>query len=634
MWLYRDLGKPLVGPKAASILMDLMPNNLKWETRLHLSELAGSERVNHSVSFLVNHAESSKEKLTRNLDRLPGGHVDYLGNAGFCLENFKYSFDVELRDLPWSNKAWTQLVKLGFEENTLLIKFDSLQWRELFHVGDLDTLLEVLHTVYDWAEFAVREELLVPRRAALSQFAQFTNDILSARAGDIFRSNEKLRNFIVNRFGFGSKEKTLEQIGREIGLSRERVRQIESRFLRQFAHADIKPPPYLLDLLSPAKGRALSKKNSNWTQEAKDILGVLYLGSWYRDERIRLGLLEDEKNLENKVLSKEIQKYRSKIGVLRLSELEEFRKSKGLTQANLKSLIKIMYPRSIFSQDVVIARNQKNEPIILTSINRQLRTANPLPLEVLLTGLQRVAILRKCQNYIPTFEELYELLSGDIGYEIDDQFLVNSTSFSSQEATKNLQVELQEDYSVTDWIVNQLRNCKGQVSQKSTLVRMAARSGIKFGTVTMSIQYAPEFRIIKGQRGKEGQVYLVGSNPTLEDLQFAEALANLKYEAGLISDIKIIGEDSFSFRCVFSTQLMVSGVLAVNPQVGRLLGEAYRKVSCCESFASSGQAKLSNNSLLAGLAALREHLWHTHSVQEGDSFRLVCTAGEIQVSLN
>ena len=48
--------------------------------------------------------------------------------------------------------------------------------------------------------------------------------------GMLGRLDERERKIIISRFGLGgANEQTLEQLGRELGITKERVRQIESR---------------------------------------------------------------------------------------------------------------------------------------------------------------------------------------------------------------------------------------------------------------------------------------------------------------------------------------------------------------------------------------------------------------------
>jgi RNA polymerase primary sigma factor len=62
---------------------------------------------------------------------------------------------------------------------------------------------------------------------------------LEAVQGMLGRLDDRERRILVNRYGLGGAgELTLEQLGRELGITKERVRQIESRAqdkLRKFA---------------------------------------------------------------------------------------------------------------------------------------------------------------------------------------------------------------------------------------------------------------------------------------------------------------------------------------------------------------------------------------------------------------
>ena len=52
--------------------------------------------------------------------------------------------------------------------------------------------------------------------------------------GMLGRLDDRERRIIISRFGLGgASEQTLEQLGRELGITKERVRQIESRGVRQ-----------------------------------------------------------------------------------------------------------------------------------------------------------------------------------------------------------------------------------------------------------------------------------------------------------------------------------------------------------------------------------------------------------------
>jgi RNA polymerase primary sigma factor len=65
--------------------------------------------------------------------------------------------------------------------------------------------------------------------------------------GMLVRLNDRERQILVSRYGLGgAREMTLEQLGKEMGITKERVRQIESKAqekLRKFAlEQKIEPP--------------------------------------------------------------------------------------------------------------------------------------------------------------------------------------------------------------------------------------------------------------------------------------------------------------------------------------------------------------------------------------------------------
>ena len=82
------------------------------------------------------------------------------------------------------------------------------------------------------------EVAVVEDDAAPSPFDEASN---SLRGRDLRRVLESLpdreRQVIEMRFGLtGGEPRTLEEVGREFGVTRERIRQIESKTLRKLAH--------------------------------------------------------------------------------------------------------------------------------------------------------------------------------------------------------------------------------------------------------------------------------------------------------------------------------------------------------------------------------------------------------------
>ena len=66
------------------------------------------------------------------------------------------------------------------------------------------------------------------------QFQAEINQLMSLERRPIFRLEDKQRAVLERRFGLNGHEKnTLEEVGRELGVTRERVRQIQMEALKR-----------------------------------------------------------------------------------------------------------------------------------------------------------------------------------------------------------------------------------------------------------------------------------------------------------------------------------------------------------------------------------------------------------------
>ena len=71
-------------------------------------------------------------------------------------------------------------------------------------------------------------------------FSEFSKKLYANNKNKILKElNAKERKIITHRFGIdGNKPKTLEELGREMGFSKERIRQIECNALRKLRNTE------------------------------------------------------------------------------------------------------------------------------------------------------------------------------------------------------------------------------------------------------------------------------------------------------------------------------------------------------------------------------------------------------------
>ena len=104
--------------------------------------------------------------------------------------------------------------------------------------------------------------------------------------GMLGRLDERERKIIISRFGLGGvSEQTLEQLGRELGITKERVRQIESRAqqkLRNDRQRGKARPADALRALSLCTAQPTSDPGSSSAVMARGASGVAFLATAFR----------------------------------------------------------------------------------------------------------------------------------------------------------------------------------------------------------------------------------------------------------------------------------------------------------------------------------------------------------------
>lgn len=624
--MFGDLGKPLLGFEAGRLVAD---SSLVFRTQIASVLTKGYKAPSSKLSrdVILENQRSNLNQLVGFLESERQATNLALDQRGFSVDNEGISDELKLGSLPWSKGTWAALTNLGLKETDPLLALDAFNWGELLAFSGWESVLEVLHTVHDWAPFALAENLLVPQGYDLHDLADFVERFLIARMGA--KSDDNFNGFglLRERNAWGVERKTLDEIGNLRSLTRERIRQIEKKLELQNHGQQLKPfiaiekllelkyDPTFVDPIETIED--FFNQSGNWDLPGIEKIIELSSGS---EELQRFKNLISEASLSSDGLSElnsAIVKSRSVIGVIRLQDLNSHAKSSGVDQDELRLLITRRYPRSIFGGQFVAARQATNECMLFNYVHGQLLVKQPLHVDVLHAGILRAAISRKAVKWVPPVSDLREML------KIHESYQVDTSGFVSADLDPVF------DSSISGWLVRELKTKNGYMSAKSTLLRAGALEGHKFSTLTQYLQYGPEFRSVSN-----GLVCLVGSNVNEQDRQHALAIAEVNDVKNKVISYQIQDESTFTAKLIFSTNFMVSGVITVNSDLAILLGTKARKSICCSSFTSDANPKLSSSSLWANLSSLRDHLWMVHGYREGDVIEFRVTADSVQPQIS
>lgn len=627
MWVFGDLNKPLLG----DVSLGILAHALVEERAQLISVLSKPNRKANSKSKASDLYLKREEALLESFkifkqakDRKP----DSINLRGFTVENLSFAGKIKLVELPWSVDAWTTFQELDFDENSYIIEIDGLNWFEVLEAGDWVVLFEILHNIFDWAPFANTRGLFVPQTRDLGEFAVFLERMLQARSGNAIFLLEDWGSFLSRRFGWGCESITLEKFGAEIGVTRERVRQIEQSFLIQFQGVNF-VAPVALDDFDQLTNLARTSEDlddfdgpdntpNHWGVDAIAGAVRLYMGNWAYANFLDLLRAKEATASESFRTASKLKKLRSKLGIIRVSDIRQFLVDNDIPLQNMHSTILSVYPRSLFSKDFVLARTNKNEPLLYNATIRQLAISQPLHYEVLFRGVEQAARYRSVASDLPGPITYKDLLSEHENISVDEDGLVSYMG-------DHIEVEVD---SIRQWLVNELLNSDGNLSSKASLLREAARSGLKFNSVSMYLAYSPEFRAIG-----DSLYTLVGAEPSAGQISDVKAISSINRVLGSESGFQLYPNGEFSVSYIFGTDFLTSGVLSVSTRIGQLIGSGTRAAECCPTYTSESKPKLSGKTFLSNMAGIRDHLWFDHGLREGSRFNLSFSRDFLTVTL-
>ncbi len=522
--------------------------------------------------------------------------------------------DVEailLGELPWLASTWSCFRMLDLDEKSVLAELEGLSWREIYSCSESpeEVILDVMQMLTEWLPYAQSNGLVFNRTVNLESLREYFEQELLARIGYLDNPEWKLGSIFSDRGGWGRPRKTLDDIGGELGLTRERVRQIESGLSQVLSARPRLTMPYFLNqIFESAVGagpmvafETIKDKYfplEYWTLETfLDFLSKHFSADITNAWKVALVPGEEALSQLGEVIQI-LRDERSEIGFIRLSKAKK-QVSPQVPDSLVELALKKAYPNPVIQGDYALV-SRKGESGFIRNISQQLFYCSPLSMDQLYTGLKMEATYRNARHSLPDAATCLDLIRQMPDYFVSaDGFVEGPTAPPG----KGTQIE---------WIAKQIEASPGQVISKNELFQNAMNRGMKVSTVTMLLSYSPMFRGLGG-----GLVTFVGRFPSDSDMRHATAVAKaIKVSTSV--EVLLASSTSFTLKIKLGTNFLSSGSLAINGQVSNLTGQTNYDLVCCESFETKGKVKAKGN-FITGIGLARHHLLQHHAAVPGSS---------------
>lgn len=520
-----------------------------------------------------------------------------------------------LGDLPWLTSTWSCFRMLDLDEKSALVELEGFSWREIYFCSESpeEVILDVMQMLTEWLPYLQSNGLAFHKTVDLETLRKYFEQELLARIGYLDNPDWSLGSIFSDRGGWGRPKKTLDDIGNELGITRERVRQIESGVSQVLA---VRPRFAMPNFLNQIFESAVSSgplvafetiKHDYFPLDYWTLETFLDFLSKHFSENIvaawKEALIPGEEDLSQlSDIIRILRDERSEIGFIRLSKAKVHLSSQ-VPDSLLEIALAKAYPNPVIQGDYALV-SRKGEAGFIRNISQQLFYCSPLSMDQLYTGLKMEATYRNAKHSLPDSATCLNLIRQLPDYFVSEDGFVEGPTVPPGKGTQ------------IEWIAKQIESSPGQVISKNELFQNAMNLGMKVSTVTMLLSYSPMFRGLGG-----GLVTFVGRSPSDYDMRHATAVAKaIKVPTSV--EVLMASSASFTLKIKLGTSFLSSGSLAINGEVSNLAGHTNYNLVCCESFETKGKVKAKGN-FITGIGLARHHLLQHHVVIPGSSL-LAC----------
>jgi DNA-directed RNA polymerase sigma subunit (sigma70/sigma32) len=410
---------------------------------------------------------------------------------------------------------------------------------------------------------------------------------------------------------FGEPGLTFDDIGKKWGVTRERVRQIVDPLMKVSIQIENEVPILLkaVEIFETCEDEDQFKAK---VDEAGMLSGedVSWQRLWGLTRIMSLEVLANrvyEKHLElesesgtNSPIRNLVKKDRSKFG---LYDLQVVTKKYEVSEDKAFKIISDLYPRSIRSGSLVLARTKNLDTMFENSIAKQLKVSSPLAVKDLLKGLQRTGKSRDV-SLIGSITDLTNLivnLAGDPpNYERTLGGLIKEVDFQALEK----------------WLIEVFSEANLGILHSNDVVNFALRDRrINVSSITVYLLNSPIMR----SHGRS--LYsLVGTDVSEDQLD---------------AYIQIIRGSSEASEVSYEMTDASKGILSVRPNLNVITSgivfppSGYKKIFEgfeFQTFCSCGQletiqaVKFAPSGFWTGFTAMIRHGFSQHYMSKGSTF--------------
>ena len=411
---------------------------------------------------------------------------------------------------------------------------------------------------------------------------------------------------------FGEPGLTLDDIGKEWGVTRERVRQIVDPLMKVRIELEHEVPVLLKAVevfeecededqfsVKVADDEIFSGEDISWQRlwGLTRILSPDVLANRVYEKHLEL---ESESGANSPIRSS-IKKDRSKFG---LYDLQVISKKYDINQDKALKIISDLYPRSIRSGSLVLARTKNLDTMFENSITKQLKVSSPLEVKDLLKGLQRTGKYRDV-SLIGSITDLTNLivnLAGDPpNFEKASGGLIKEVDFQALEK----------------WLIEIFLEANLGILHSNDVVNFALRDRrINVSSISVYLLNSPIMR----SHGRS--LYsLVGTDVSEDQLN---------------AYIQIIRGSSEASEVSYEITDASKGILSVKPNLNVITSgivfppSGYKKIfegfefetSCSCGLLETIQAvKFAPSGFWTGFTAMIRHGFSKHQMSKGSTFR-------------